>query len=259
MKLYSYTKGNSTNPAVLLLHGLLGSSRNLFRVAEQIAEAGFFVVAYDQSGHGHSDHSEHYSLSDLAGDVFRVMNEHQIGKAHLVGHSLGARVSLAATNSDPTRVLSLTMLDAGIKINPNAVYDLRQIIEPLPESFNSKADAERFLSNHSVMMRQFLMANLRTRDGKQTWVFDLPKIRDELLTSLAEDQTPAWKNVGCPVLVARGAISRHFTQDELEHMLSLQPHAQAASIANAAHWVHVDNFEDTVQIITAFLKKVTNR
>ncbi|MBI3557160.1 MAG: alpha/beta fold hydrolase, partial [Deltaproteobacteria bacterium] len=51
-ELYSIAKGDPKNPPVLCIHGLLGSARNLYRVIETIAGAGFYVLGYDQRGHG---------------------------------------------------------------------------------------------------------------------------------------------------------------------------------------------------------------
>ena len=94
MKLNHFSKGDPAKPAVILLHGLLGASRNLYRLSEGIAAQGYFVVAYDQRGHGHSEHADSasYTLQNLASDLFLIMDVYKIQKAHLVGHSMGGRV-----------------------------------------------------------------------------------------------------------------------------------------------------------------------
>ena len=257
--LYTLAKGDPQNPPVLCLHGLLGSARNLFRVVETLAGAGFYALAYDQRGHGHSPHADDYSLQSLAHDVFTIMDENKIARAHLVGHSLGARVSLAATGLYPDRVQSLTMLDSGISIEPAHLKNLHEIIDPLADSYTSRAVAESALAAHTTVMRQFLLANLRAQPEPPftlRWVFDLAGIRDELLKTIQTDQTETWKKVSCPTLVARGQRSDSMQAKDVEHMLALNPHAQGAVIANAGHWVHVDNFQGTVELVTQFLKSV---
>ncbi len=258
-ELYSIAKGDKKNPPVICIHGLLGSARNLYRVIEAIADAGFYVLAYDQRGHGHSPHSDDYSLEALAGDVFTFMDGHGISRAQLVGHSLGARVSLAAAGSQPARVQSLTMLDSGITISSKHLKNLHEIIDRLPASFANRAAAESALANHTTVMRQFLLANLRAQAEAPYilhWVFDLAGIRDELLNTIQTNQTETWKAIQCPTLIARGELSDSVSAGELTTMLALNPHARGAVIANAGHWVHVDNFQGTVELVTQFLKSV---
>jgi pimeloyl-ACP methyl ester carboxylesterase len=255
-ELYSFSKGTAGSPPVILIHGLLGSARNLTRLADGLAVKGFHVVAYDQRGHGRSPWSDDYSLSALASDVFQVMDSQGFKKAHLVGHSLGARVSLAATAARPERVLSLAMLDAGLRTRPAHLEDLHQIIDPLPDSYPSKAAAEAALASHSTVFRQFLLSNLRSEPEPphtQRWVFDLAGVRRELLNTVQVDQSAAWSAVKCPALVVRGEHSESVWPEDLGEMRRLNPRAEIATIAGAAHWLHVDNFQSTLETVERFL------
>jgi esterase len=252
----SYTKGQPSDPAVLLLHGLLGSARNLYRLAEAIANAGFFVVAYDQRGHGHSPHLGDYSLGAMAGDVFTVMDSFGLKRAHLVGHSMGARVSLAAAALRPERVKSLTMLDSGIGIRPEHLRSLHEIIDPLADSYPNRAAAEQALAHHPAAFRQFLVSNLRADQQPPhvlRWVFDLAGVRRELLNTIQARQEDAWRAIRCPVLVARGNRSDSMFAEDLDEMARLNPAARTATIADSGHWVHVDNFKATAELVTSFL------
>lgn len=257
---FTLAKGNPADPPVLLLHGLLGGARNLFRLAQEVATAGFFALAHDQRGHGHSPRSPdgRYSIPDLARDVFTVLDSRGIRAAHLVGHSLGGRVALAAAALDPARVMSLSLLDVGPRIGPRAFQELKGVIDPLPGSFPSREEAEHLLAERfqDQGLRQFLLSNLHVKDGSLTWFFDLAGIRTSLLPSLQADQTDAWRAVTCPAHVLRGENSPHFRAEELELMLSLNPGARSTTIKNAGHWLHVDNFVDTAAAVVDFLKAV---
>lgn len=258
--LYTIERGSPDKPPVLLLHGVLGSARNLVRLMDAIAATGFYVLAYDQQGHGHSPHapsSADYTLDALALDVWDVLDKFRIASCHLAGHSMGARVCLAASGLQPERVKSLTMLDSGIKMSDDAYREIHNIIDPLPDSFESRAEAENLLSNHSQGLRQFLVSNLRpSGTGRYRWMFDLRNIRDYLLETLRKDQSSSWKKLNSPILVARGENSTSITDEELAMMLSLNSNAQGRIIPRAGHWVHVDNFDGTVELITQFLKSV---
>jgi esterase len=258
MQLHLVSRGSPQHPCVVCIHGLLGSSRTLHRLVETIAEKGYFVLAYDQRGHGHSAHSDDYTVRSLAGDVFTILDQNKIQSAHLVGHSLGARVALASTAIQPARILSLTMLDAGAKISTRAIQNVRDIIEPLPESFRTREEASDFLNRYNAAMKMFLLSNIRQKNDVFTWNFDLSGIRQKLLGDLrGEDLIEPWRNLKCPAFLLRGENSDHFTQEEFEEMLELNPRAEGNVIANAGHWLHVDNFNDTTQEILRFLGKGT--
>ncbi|MBI3542761.1 MAG: alpha/beta hydrolase [Deltaproteobacteria bacterium] len=255
--LYHYGKGDPGKPTVLCLHGLLGSARNLHRLVEAIAAAGFHVVAFDQRGHGHSPHAADYELSSLAADVFELMDELSVDRAHLVGHSMGARVSLAAAAADPARVTSLAMLDSGVNVRLEHLKSLQEIVAPLPDGYASRAEAEAALKHHSTVFRQFLVTNLRAQPEPPfalRWIFDLKGIREELLRTIQADQANAFRALRCPTLVARGELSESLLDEDLEELKRLNPRVQTAVIPDAGHWVHVDNFTATAEVVTRFLR-----
>lgn len=267
--LYCISKGDPKNPAVLCLHGLLGASRNLNKMVERLAQQGYFAIAYDQRGHGHSPHLKqgNYTLDALSEDVFRVLDFFKVDQAHLVGHSMGGRVVLNATAHKPQRVRSLSLLDVGVSIHPESLMELKNIIQPLPEFFSSRPEAEQYLKQnlpHTQTPRKdlelFLLSNLRSaQTGDPTrigWAFDLVGIRRSLLAAIDVDQSAAWESVSCPVLIARGARSTHFTQPELDEMLATKKTAQSALVENAGHWLHADNFEGTMECLLRFLNSL---
>lgn len=256
MKLNFLTKGTPSNPPVILVHGLMGSARNLFRLVQAIADAGFFVLAYDQRGHGHSPHGGPYTLAQLADDLFEFMDSQKIESAHLVGHSLGARVVLRATASQPARVKSLTMLDAGTRPTDEGHDDVKSVVYNLADSYASKTEAEQAMASFPERTKQFLLANLRDRDDRLTFIFDLAGIKQELFESLKLDQSELWAKISRPALVVRGDRSEYLPQQELDRMQTLNPKTCTAVISNAGHWLHVDNFGDTSRIVIEFLKSV---
>lgn len=252
-QLYYYEKGHENNQEVVLLHGLLGTARNLHRLAETIAFEGYRVWAIDQRGHGHSPHTKSYSIGEMSDDLIEFLTLRHIHQPILVGHSMGARVSLHTAARLKSTVRGLVLLDAGMQINPVGLGEVRKIVESLPEEFQTKEQVESFFSSWPPPLKQFLISNLRTRDEKQKWVFDLVGLREGLLSHLAIDQRQSWLEVACPSLVVRGDRSTHFTEAEVDEMLKLNTHANRATVANAGHWLHVDNFDGTCSVILTFL------
>lgn len=259
MKLYTVHRAAPGEDPVVCIHGLLGSSRNVFRLTEAIHKAGFDAWSYDQRGHGHSPHGDpnSYTLRQLAQDAIDLLQEQGLKKAHLVGHSLGGRVSLQTAILRPDLVKTLTILDIGIHGPSVGLEEIKEVLDPMPDFFVTREEGDAFLNRFSNNpgMKQFLKSNLRERDGRLVWLFDLHGIKTSLLHGLRIDFSEGFKHLICPIHILRGQDSTHFQQSELEEMLSLNKNAEASVIPNAGHWLHVDNFVETSSSVIHFLEK----
>jgi pimeloyl-ACP methyl ester carboxylesterase len=93
MRLAVHDSGTGERVAVLV-HGIQSDHRAWHRVAAELGEDGFRVVAVDLAGHGVSPRSRRYSPAAWADDVIESL-EPILGDRIdlLVGHSLGALVA----------------------------------------------------------------------------------------------------------------------------------------------------------------------
>lgn len=95
--LAAWSAGSSDRETVVLLHGFSLDHTTWGPVASLLVDRGFRVIAPDLRGHGRSGLGENEpTLHLLVGDVGEVMEAFEVRRAHLVGHSLGAVVVLAA-------------------------------------------------------------------------------------------------------------------------------------------------------------------
>jgi pimeloyl-ACP methyl ester carboxylesterase len=96
-------------PLAVLVHGVTSSSRTWWRVGPALAGRGFRVVAVDLRGHGASPRTvAGLGLADLAADVAGTVE----GPVELlVGHSLGALVSLELVRRRPGFARRLVLED----------------------------------------------------------------------------------------------------------------------------------------------------
>lgn len=264
LDLHVETKGDRAHPPVLLLHGLLGAARNLGRLADGLARAGFFVVSYDQRGHGRSPWAGDYTVENLAADALAVLDSQGIGAAHFVGHSLGGRVSLAVGALAPERMLSLTLLDVGPMVSEASVKEISLIIDPLPPSFPNLAEAKAFAGRYNPAIAQFMLANLKrlgpTPEGSAapdqplSWAFDLAGIRRFLNRGLRTDQSQNLTKLKCPTLMLRGENSKYLAAAGVAAAQALNPAIKTAEVPGAGHWLHADNPQDTLRLVTEFLR-----
>jgi pimeloyl-ACP methyl ester carboxylesterase len=123
--------GDPAHPPVLLVHGFASSrDGNWLRAgwARPLTEGGFSGVAVDLRGHGESDRPRAigaYGPSRFHADLVAVLDELGIGSAHLLGYSLGARLSWELALRHPARVRSLVL--GGMPVSGSFVgFDLAQ-------------------------------------------------------------------------------------------------------------------------------------
>jgi alpha-beta hydrolase superfamily lysophospholipase len=89
--IYYIAKGESSNPAIILIHGFGGSTFTWRGNIDALAGAGYYVVALDLPPFGLSDKSPEigYSRSDFAAYVAGLMDYLEIESATFVGHRRG--------------------------------------------------------------------------------------------------------------------------------------------------------------------------
>ncbi|PRB44988.1 hypothetical protein CQ020_01840 [Arthrobacter sp. MYb23] len=83
--------------AVILLHGMMGSSESWWRVGPALAAHGYRVLAMDLPGHGHSPRDLRLTVERAAEAVVATANLRDALKPSLaMGHSFGGLVLSAA-------------------------------------------------------------------------------------------------------------------------------------------------------------------
>jgi pimeloyl-ACP methyl ester carboxylesterase len=107
--------GERGDPAVLLI---MGSSASMdwweTEFCERLAAAGRFVIRYDHRDTGESiayePGSPGYGGDDLDDDAVGILDALGVGRAHLVGISMGAAIAQLVALDHPGRVASLTLI-----------------------------------------------------------------------------------------------------------------------------------------------------
>lgn len=100
-------------PDVVLIHGLTGDL-SIWFLAQTLATLAenFRVTAYDLRGHGYTDAPETgYTSLDHAGDLLALLDELDVKRARLVGHSFGAVIAMHTAVLAPERVEALVLSD----------------------------------------------------------------------------------------------------------------------------------------------------
>jgi pimeloyl-ACP methyl ester carboxylesterase len=127
-------------PAVVLVHGF-ASSLYTWKEILPALEPVHDVVALDLPGFGGSARPADLSFRELPEAVLGLMDGLEIGRAALVGNSMGGAVAAVAAAEQPGRVTALVLIDAaGFNLGPGeapamvrlAMSPIGSLIRPLP-------------------------------------------------------------------------------------------------------------------------------
>jgi len=108
--------GDSTRPAVLLLHGFPDSGAMWMAQIDALHGAGFRVLAPDARGYGQSQLTtrvEESALDRIVGDFCGLLDALEIEAAHVAGHDWGAVFAWGLAGLQPERVRRLVAMSVG--------------------------------------------------------------------------------------------------------------------------------------------------
>lgn len=116
MRIYVREDGPEDGPALLLLHGLLGSTEVWRYNREALAAAGYRVIAFDRPPFGLSDKRPEldYSPAAQADLTAALLDELGIEQAVLIGHSAGGNVASHFALRYPERLRGLVLVSAAV-------------------------------------------------------------------------------------------------------------------------------------------------
>lgn len=253
----NYREYSQEGEPLLVLHGLFGSHSNWGWHCKQLAD-DYRVIGVDLRNHGDSPHAQEMSYELMAADLGRLMDDLDIERAHLIGHSMGGKVAMQFALSQPGRVMKLVVVDIAPVTYSGKSDGHRSILEAMREldtaGIESRRQAEEALSPHieDEATRQFIMTNLvRDGDGNYSWRLNIEAIDahyDGLRVMPGHDS--AFEG---PTLFVRGDFSRYVQKKHEPEILRLFPNAGVKSVMETGHWVHSEKPEVFQKIARDFL------
>ena len=265
MKLFFREVGDPTNPPVIILHGLFGSSDNWLTISKMIAEKGFYVLSVDQRNHGQSPRNEEFDYDSMAADLHEFIANHQLEAPVLMGHSMGGKTVMQYAMNYPDRPNEqsfgkLVVVDIAPKFYPIHHGDILRglaAIDLATLTNRNVADATLSQFEPSAPVRQFLLKNLyRTGtpdrpEGRFDWRINLPVITSEIHGVGEELNHP--RTVKKPTLFIRGSESGYIANGDLPGIKKLFPNSRVETIEGAGHWVQAEKPAEFVQTLLTFI------
>lgn len=247
-------KQQGSGPCLVLLHGLFGQANNLLPIARSLAE-NFCVIVPDLRNHGQSFHAPSMSYQEMADDVIALLDHLGVDDFYLLGHSMGGKVAMHIAQMRSQRVAALVCADIAPVDYPfwhSEIINSLQAIDLNSVASRKQVDDTLIAAIPEIEIRQFLLSNLKRRDGSWYWQFGLQGIADAYAQIASNSLQP--KPVNCPSLFIKGELSDYITEDGVEPIRYYFPTAQFKIISGAGHWLHSQKPEVFTGIVRRFFQ-----
>jgi pimeloyl-ACP methyl ester carboxylesterase len=241
---------------LIVMHGLLGSSRNWQAHGKALARARA-VHILDLRNHGASPWSEVMDYPSMAADVIAFADAHGLERVHLLGHSMGGKVAMAVALTVPDRVVSAVVAD----IAPVAYsHDFEKEIGALRAldlaTIDRRATADAALAAvlENAGVRQFLLQNLDfDAAGKAYWKPNLAVLDRSVATLTGWPDAYAGRSYEGPVLAIHGGASPYVDAAGEAAFRRIMPAVAFETLEGAGHWLHAEQPRPFLEAVQRFL------
>ena len=237
---------------ICCIHGLTANSRCWDRIVSGLIPE-FRVLAMDLRGRGLSDKPpKGYFIEQHVQDIYCLLEDQKLERVTLMGHSLGAYISLAFAARHPDRVKKLILIDAGghlsqsrwdkvhVAIKPSV--DRLGLVFPSFEDYTALLKQAPFLQPWTRFLDTYFRYEIEEVDGGVRSRTLVEGIREEISNIRSFDAASLYPRISCPVLILRatdGILSRDdmvLTEDAAERMVREIVDAGCVDVTNSNHY-----------------------
>lgn len=116
-------------PALILLHGALGASKQLKSLKDELSNH-FEVYTFDFEGHGGRPSDNSFSIDLFTQNVIDFMTTNSIASSHFFGYSMGGYVALNLAMKDANRVDRIFTYGTKFDWTPEAAAKESKMLNP---------------------------------------------------------------------------------------------------------------------------------
>jgi pyruvate dehydrogenase E2 component (dihydrolipoamide acetyltransferase) len=230
-------------PAWLLVHGYAGDLCSWGPLVAELA-GQHRVLAFDLPGFGESASTdEHYTIDSYAQTLREFLDHLEVGKVHLVCHSLGGHVCIGAALTEPRYVETLTLIDTA------GIYE--------------RADFVKQIAKHKGKINLGQMALRRGRSlvdwtaGEQDFLRRFIATDPAIWTAVASFRTNYRSQIGTlrtPTLILWGMDDPLFPVEDAAFLKENVPRAQLHIVDGAGHCPNESHPRTVVDLIDRFVR-----
>jgi pimeloyl-ACP methyl ester carboxylesterase len=255
----SLTRSGTGDP-LLLLHGW-GSSRRDFAAVLPALSERFHVLNVDLPGAGRSAHLlERPTVAAITDAVERTLDAEDVGRVHVLGNSLGARVALELARRGRARSV-VSIAPSGLNVLPERIFQGAGMA--MGRLAGRTAAPLMGPLSRSAIGRTALLLPLKTRPwstsreeaiGAREGFADSRDWWRTVLWGLLLDVPRGLRHIDCPVLLVQGTAD-WVAMGQTVRYLPLIPRSRFRPLLAAGHAPQSDRPDTIVRLVDRAAKQ----
>ncbi|MFN2332374.1 MAG: alpha/beta fold hydrolase [Halomonas sp.] len=231
----AYEVQGSGDPTLVFIHGWSSDGR-YWRGQLPYFSQNHRVITLDLAGHGHSGLGrDAYTMPAFGEDVKAVLDDLEVERAILVGHSMGGPVSVEAARLMPERVIGIVGVDTFHHLASAISQEQRdEMLEPFQGDFAPTARqfvASMFIESTDPELRDWVMHDIAAAPPKVA----ISAMEDMLSRHADGEAARHFEELTIQVV----AINADLWPTEIEANRQLQPEFRAVIIEESDHFLHM--------------------
>jgi pimeloyl-ACP methyl ester carboxylesterase len=259
-RLFVMDEGARSDPPIVLLHAGIADLRSWDALVPLLTAAGYRVIRYDTRGAGRTV-SEPVAFSRVD-DLFAVMDGMGIGRASLVGNSMGGSTAFDAAISRPDRIVAVVGVAAGLggfdggstPLEDELFAEMDRRDSAVPPDPEAIADID---------IRVWVDGPGQPADRVPAWIRDLVRDMDTVgygpghetgdVIRLDPPAAERLSELRCPVLAVAGSLDVSEVAATARHLAANAPDARSVVWDDVAHMIGMEQPDRLVASIVDFL------
>lgn len=253
---------NPDGPTVVMLHGMTAHNDSWRPMIARMTTPGR-VICPDFRGHGFSEWSrDGYWLADYVDDTVALLDLLDIDQVHIVGHSLGARVSMVLAHTLGARTQSLVLSDTGPEVSRDAAKKALSI-NASTKSVAGHSSYEKLVAFLWEQQPNWTSEAIETRastlyrknwadmyvnrgDTEVTWLLGRAGLKE------VDDMWNALAHITAPTLILQATQSFLLDDEIAGRMTAALPNSGVASF-DLGHYLPYEDPDGVASILDKFL------
>ena len=243
----AYTRKGTEKP-LLLIHGY-PLDHTIWDEVLPLLENDFEIITPDLRGFGQSEVVEsQYKITDMAADIADLLDQLEIEKAAIAGHSMGGYIALAFARAYPERVLGLGLVASQAPADP-------------PERKQGRYDTAAEIMKTGVgTVAESMPAKLTPDERVQAFVRGLIAKQQPVglagaLKAMAEreDSTSILSSFKFPVAIVHGKVDELIPIQRAQDIKAAIPYATLTELSGVGHMPMLENPQATATTLKNLL------
>jgi len=245
-----------SGPDVLLVHAVVTDQRGWASVVDALP--GHRCLTYDARGYGRTTYQPEDGWSPVA-DAVAVLDAYEVGRAVVVGASMGGRTSIDLALQHPDRVAALVLIGPAISGAPEATYEPEVLA--LEDEWET-AEARGDLATVNRLEARVWLDGPTAPEGRVAGATRELFLDMNGIALDADDPGEqhhagaAWDRlaeIAVPTLLLVGDLDLRYIREGVAHAAATIPGARLVELPGVAHLPHLEGDERTLREIAGFV------